>query len=537
MKIYVAAYTDQGIRSIVTEHGGETLHWETSPYSRASRIDGARTKMDPENDLVFREINAFMATLPKERQQAIWDAYVEIHQIFEDNFDPLAKGQGRMQLVVKRIYDLVPYQEIHDWATMASIIHLPLNLKTHYGDKDPIDRTYLRQDYFDLTVMAIALRFMVPIWGEYIPRLKDDVDNDFKEYTAVMLLYRTYITTSAPYQRLRVYIESWISSMSTQGNVFSALLAGLSSEKIPDWLLACTLVRRTSVVPIASESEGPNIITDVYQYVYNTMGSPGHKRFNGPVSEKTVRKDEKSDQQESLAESYKIKQQVSDGEVVAANVYVTDYVEDMTRSIDPTADLSKLNECLQSLRGLDHLVILQHHVTLTQWVLTSAISPHFIPLLSRNALLHAMASAQALLWHWGFTDLAALLSAREARQLEDEFVSAQESRARIPNDVLNELVAIYSYSYPVKGKLVTPKQSNPGSRAVDAFYQLVASSDWYLNAPKALVAHTHRIPGSRKMYVPVDIRVQLAKLLIHLYHQRIAFNERSRLAAFPLRDS
>lgn len=532
MQFHVAEFTDSGIKSITLSHGSDSMTWETRPYARASRIDGSKAQVNLTDDMVFREINSFLQTLPEERQKAIWDAYVDIYQLFEANFDPMAI-QGRMQANIKRIYDQIPYEELYEWAKFSSHIRLPIGLKAEYGDNDPVELTYLRQDYFELAVLAIASRPMVPIWGEYIPRIKDDAGTNFKEYFAVKLLYRTYITSCQPYQRLRVYIEASIGSKSKQGNLFSAVLAGLSSAEIPDWLLASTLVRRTSVVPISAESEGPNIITDVYQYVSNTLRSPGHRRFSGPISPKQVRKDEKADQQESLAESYKIKQEVSDGDVVMANIFTQNTVG-IAQAMDPTVDLEKLRVCEESIQVLENQPIMQHQLVLTQWVLAAAISMRYIPLLAKPALLRAMAVAQALLWHWGFNDLASLLTAREVKQDQDEFISSQETWSKIPKELMEKLVAIYPYPYPVKGKNVTPRQANPGSRAVDGLYELIYGSDWYLYAPRALVAVTNRIPGMRKMYVPTDIRIQLANLLIHLYQQRLDYAERSPLKAYPL---
>jgi hypothetical protein len=533
MRYHVAEFTDQGLKSITISHGEDAMTWDARPYARASRIDGNKAVVDPANDLVFREINAFIATLSAERQQVMWETYSEIWALFEQNYDPMAL-KGRLQKAIKRIYDQVPYQELHEWATMSSMIQLPQNLKTHYGENDPEDLTYLRQDYFDLTVLAIAARPMVPIWGEYIPRIKDQIETTFKEYEAVKLLYQTYITSCVPYQRMHRYMEASIGNKSKLGNMFSALISGLASSDMPDWLLANTLVRRTSVVPIASSNDGPNIVTDVYQYVNNTLRSPGHRRFAGPYAEKTVRKDEKSDQQESMAESYKIKQELSDGEVVMANIYMQQ-AHAIALAIDPTIDLEKLNWCVEAIGAMEVQPILKHQLTLTQWVLYSVISTKYVPLLSKTALLSGMAVTQALLWHWGYFDLAGLLTTREVKQDNEEFVSAQETRAKIPKEIMDEMVVVFPNPYPVKGKNVTPRQSNPGCRSVDVFYNLIANSDWFMFGPRQLVALTNRQPASRKMYVPADIRIQLARLLLHLYTKRLEFDARSKLAAFPVR--
>lgn len=526
MHIFVAEYTDSGIKMVTIAHGTEAITWETRPYIRASRIDGANQKASPEHDLIFREINAFFASLPGERQEKIWRCYLAVNELFEAGYDPIAI-QGRWQEVIEALYAQIPYDELREWASVNGVINLPMNLKTAYDEKDPIELTYLKQDYFELAVLAIACRPMVPIWGQYIPRLKNDVDNTFKEFVAVNLLYKTYLPVCQPYERLRRYVEASISAKSKPGNVHSALLKGLSSITLPDWLLACCLVRRTSVVPISGEVNGPNIITDVYQYVRNTLMSSSSRRFAGPISDKQPRTDDKSDQQESLAESYKIKQEVSDGDVEMAQAYLSDPLR-VARAIVPHISPELVQKCEIAVTQLMMEPLNQHHLTLTQWVLAPAISMNYIPLVTKPALIKAMAATQAVLWHWQMYDLAALLGGVEIVSQDDEYVSVQEARSdKLSKEIVEELEKIFQNGYPDKGKNITVRQTNPGYVAVDTFHRLLAGKDWMLMVPAELLPHTGRVHGSRKMYVPVDLRLQVAKLLIMLYHNRLEFAERS----------
>jgi len=535
--ITVSEFQEQGFKSLTLSRGlgsKEKMVWDARTYSRASRTKGLVATEDPFKDAVFREINAFIATLSGARQQKIWDAYVEIYELFNSKYEMISLT-NRLQNAVAKIYAEIPYEELYQWAETSPLIHIPRNIKTSYGENDPVDMTYLRQDYFDLAVLAIASRPMVPIWGEYIPRIKDDVDNTFKEDVAVKLLNKTYIPHCPPYQRLLRFIEVSITNRAKEATLFSAMLAGLSSSNMPEWLLANTLVRRTSMVPISTSDDGPNLITDVYGYVDTTLRSPGHRRFSGPITPKRIKKDDKTEQQESLAESYKIKQEVSDGDVAMANFYIRQTVS-IFEDMDPAADPVKLEACSGAVNVLENQDIHHFQKTLVQWVLCPVLFPRYIPLLTKPALLDAISLTQALLWQWGFVDLAALLTAKELKQ-GDEFVSPQESRSKIPADLMAQLSVIYPNTHSTKEKQSTPRLTNPGVRSIDAAYTLIASSDWLLQAPAELQALTSKVHGSRKMYVPTDIRIQLAQLLIHLYHQRLDYAARSPLADYPLQSA
>jgi hypothetical protein len=537
MHINVSEFAEQGFKAITISKGlgdKDKMVWDTRTYGRASRTKGLEATTDPFKDAIFREINAFIATLPGARQQRIWDAYVEIYELFNESYEMIALG-NRLQNAVAKIYAEIPYEELYAWAETSPMIHIPHNLKTAYGENDPVDMTYLRQDYFDLAVLSIAARPMVPIWGEYIPRIKDDVDNTFKEYVAVKLLNKTYIPNCPPYHRLLRYIEASISHRAKEATLFSAMLAGLSSSNMPEWLLANTLVRRTSMVPISNNNDGPNLITDVYGYVDTTLRSPGHRRFSGPISPKRIKKDDKSEQQESLAESYKIKQEVSDGDVQMANFYIRQ-PSDILLDMEPQVDMAMFEATKATIVAVEHQDVHLFQKTLVQWVMTPVLSPRYIPLLNKPALLDAMSITQTLLWNWGFFDLASMLTAKELKQ-EDEFVSPQETRSKIPTDLLNLMMEIYPNTYSVKEKQVTPRLTNPGVRSIDAAYGLISSSDWLLNAPQELQARAAKVHGSRKMYVPTDIRVQLAQLLIHLYKHRLDYAERTQPADAPLQSA
>src|SRR5690606_22049939 len=80
---------------------------------------------------------------------------------------------------------------------------------TDYGDK-PQARTYLRDDYRELVIFALALRPMVPIWGEYIRTSGDIAGNVYKEYAAMRLMINSWPSKCKPRERLLEYLENLI---------------------------------------------------------------------------------------------------------------------------------------------------------------------------------------------------------------------------------------------------------------------------------------------------------------------------------------
>jgi len=531
----VQEFNERGLRTVVTSFNNESLAWDARAYAKASRIDGVNAIIGPEKDLVFKEINAYLKSLPNEKQARMWEAIKRLHDVITTTQE-LLLAKAKLQNLVKALYDEIDYEDLRRWCSMSSLIQIPLTIKADYEDNDLRETTYLRSEYFDLLVLAIACRLMVPIWSEYMQRIRDQVSNTTREYEAVQLLYKSRIIQWQPYTRFHQYMQRSISNKAKASTLQSVTLSGISTDEFPDWLLANTLVRRTCVAPLDTTHEGPNIVTDAYAYVSSTLRSTGHKRFAGSITDKESHRNEKSEQKESPAEAYKIKQQIADGETVQASVYAHDYIESLVYALAPDMDPDKLKACLDGMEELaDRFLPLPHQIVLTQWVNYTVFNPGYARTIQRASLLRLMAGTQAILWHWGFYDLAALVSATEIQRSEDEFLSMQESWSKIPNDLMDRMQQIYPHALPTKAKQSTLRQSNAGALSVEAFYRLLTDKDWYLQCPAPLFTLTSHVANTRKMYVPSDIRSQLATLLIRLYDERKAFRARRHeaLEEFP----
>lgn len=540
MKLYISETTDLGLKSVTAEHNGQYLLWEARLlYGKLSSVAGNSVATDGTDDGVFREINAYWSTLSAEKQDAIWREYTVIYELFQGDYDQRAII-SKLQMAVARLYQQMSYEDAFAWAEGNALIKIPQELKTQYDPGEVHDTTYLRRDYFELTVLAILIRPMVPIWAEYVPRIKDDVKNTHKEYGGLKLIFRSWLTQCPPYLRLLSFMQAWLErpgkNSQKQSMIFSAMLDGLAEEEISVWLLANVLVRRTSTVSInkTGTSSGGGIISDIYNYVKVTLNGSGSRRFAGQISEKTPSDRKDDGGKESVAESYKLKEQQSAGDLTMVDEAVKDSLNMMLR-IDPTADPHKLNLCIEASEALQGIDLNDFQLGLIQWVFAPAVSTDQIPIMPRPSLLPLAMAAQALLWHWGYPDLAGLLTARELMVASDEFVSSGEARIKIPNELIERMAPIYPHPYQPKGKNDSLRATLPGVDSVETMFAIISGSDWMLTCHKQLAGLvSSRLQGSRKMYLPGNIRVQLGELLIHLYHVRLAFYERSPLKNHPL---
>lgn len=487
-------------------HKGKCTTWDAGMYDRTSRGAGAA---------IFNEINAYWATLPANRQQAIWDVYEKIQETFETVFDS-NKLHSTLVALTKELLEQHPLDEIDYWIKIRSNLKIPASMKEAYGPNDPRDRTYLRADYAGLMILAIALRPMVPVWGEYIRRIKDESGSNYKEYLALGLLARSGIIRSEPMLRLRRYIEA---SVGTDTVTLSSVIGGLGSAELPEWLLGLALTRPVVLVNISECDDRNNIISNIYRVVKNSIDTLNRK-FSGAINEKRRVNDAVDDDNSSLAENYKVKQEISDGDLVILSVYTED-TNAMALKVDPTVDLELVQLCQRELSRHGQLEINQHHLTLTQWSLKPAISARGIPSLNKPSLLRAMSVTQALLWHWGFIDLALLVAASPVLAQGEEMLGVVESRSRIPREHVARLMELYPYYQNIGGRQITERQQNPAVKAIELLTRTITRCDWDVIGPNRLLQLGKDSLTGKRMIAPADIKKQLADLIIFLAEKEI----------------
>jgi hypothetical protein len=149
-------------------------------------------------------------------------------------------------------------------------------------------------------------------------------------------------------------------------------------------------------------------------------------------------------------------------------------------------------------------------------VMAPAIPPKGIPFLTKPALLRAMAVTQAVLWHWGFYDLAALVMAVPKVTSKDSTVGSLENRGRIPREVGELLTVRYPHYRKSRSRDKSVRQLNAPCRAIDGYCDMIMHTDWQLFCPPALLDKANRFGKTNRMIVPTDIRGQLGNLIIEI---------------------
>lgn len=484
---------------MVTSHLGKEIRWNVTTYNR---ID-----MEGYTDN-FREINRFLGTRTAVQQQNIYETLLEIREVL-DEIMPFNVLQGELIHLVTKLYSYITLDEMEMYISYKATITYPSDLKESYGLSDVNrSRTYLKHEYRGLVLIVLALRIMVPIWGVYMHDNDGRVGSQFKHYKALHLLHNTPLMNSPQMARLRDYVDTNIIGARDRSN---AVLAGISTEELPEYILADLLVRGISTKSLDATPQGSSIITQVYAHVKRSVRDVV-RRFD-PTEEKFRSGDGEQEDRSSQLEQYKKTQSVSIGDIEMHKYFLTQY-EDLIVKIDPSIDMNKLVECQLAMKNRSRLVIDKHNSLLVQWVVasTGVVEPRCVPELNYLEMLGLIAVTQALLWHWGFIDLALIVSSNIDR---DQIAITTGSRTQASRNTMNILNEVYPYQQTNKSP---SNNKNLAHLAVDEYEKNLRNRYLKARVPRELKEYYEANSTAHGWLCPNNVLTQLTDMLAYIHH-------------------
>lgn len=498
----------QNPRDILVQHGDMVIEFNIAKLS----------KKDSNMDLIIGDINKFYSSLPLGTQDAIWDYYVEAHEIIRETVDS-NRLHVRLRNVVSKLYSVIPYKSVEEFVERDAKIRYPRDLRTQYGEGAPnTPLTYLRHEYQQLLTLVVYLRPMLPIWGEYISVISEEAGAQHKEYQASRLMRDTQLIHCPPYIRLQEYINAFVAGESAP---IEAILGSLGSEQIPDWLLSIAMIRRLTFCELVTERdhlEPTNVVSNIYNYIRSRLeGLP--KAFGGNVRDKKPmgRADKgNGEDNTSIPELYKMKEPITEGSIVVLAEYLSNPVR-VAKHVEPKITAALVQTCLRNLKNNRKLSYHRDQITIIQYCLSKVIPARGIPHLENEALTNATAVTQALLWYRGIYDLAALMSCEPVEIDGNFFVGTQKLKLEQPH--IEALLAKYPHVQPQrnpkKDTLLNRQKQNVAYRAIESITESLDEVAWKLNAPEELLQHNTMVQVDEGYKIPPTIKAQLADLILN----------------------
>lgn len=470
---------------------------------------------------VFDYLNNYWAQLPEKEQLAIYNIYVEIGNIFSSVYD---RNQLAFELTQKSVelLNAHEYDRMYRWVMLSPDIIIPQEaFETEYiysvDRRWTREQTYIRSDYTKLVALSLVMRTMIPVWGEFISSTRRETGTVYKEYYAHQLIRKAKILESEPHLKLCEYIESTINANNSSINnrISSTVVDGVSSEDLPNWMLGLVTIRRLCIGDISGRDPRAHLVSFIHKFITQKMNGADTSP-DRIVKEKAYRTDgNELDQKLSSVERYKIRHQLSPGSIVELEYSVSNYKEVAKRlSANMTDEL--LERCMATAKLLKDYPIKDPQITLLRWVMKPVISSRGILYLSKETTITLLAVAQAVLWLRGHRFLSLFVTCHANPSTDVFNVGVIDSRSRIPKDMVQTINDIYPFQKQPNSKKTEGKNSNMAIRSIDGLTDQLSSHSWVMTADEQFLSEMFGTASTRRLNIPSDIKIQLAKLVIEI---------------------
>jgi len=501
MKLIPSQFNNKAVTAVKVEHGSQNIEWSIGLYDRA-------TLKRKEN--LFDNANLYLSTLDKDTHARIWNVYKDIFDSLEtvDNTEVL---QRMVTESVSDLYAILDVDNLRYWSSMHGQYTYPPNLADDYGPKHTKELTYLRKDYTGLLFLSTALRFMVPIWGEFIKRYKGITGTVYKEYLGAMILGQSELFTSPEVERLHEYIVATIGS----GKITpTAIHGGLGSADQPDWLLSLTLIRRLAIAE--SFDAEPSIISSIYNFLTSNIENMDKKfgQGNKVLDKHPPNGGGDIEDNSSVAENYRVNQMVSDAPAIINSVYVED-VKRLAWLIEPDLPESLLNACVNKLIKDSSLEIEPFRINLVGVIVREHISIRSLHSLDYVTLLRLIGLTQAILYFHEYVDLAQLITARgkdpDLSVIRSNMMGS-ESRSRLSKEHTEALNLLYPYYRQIGRSTERNKNDNVGIQFIESFNRDTLTREWYYQSPVQILERG--VGNGKPFFIPTNLKNILAGLIL-----------------------
>ena len=486
-------------------HKGQELNFSVSRFGREifQKVN------------VFEHINRFWDDLPIIQQDRVFDIYKEIQEAYDMHLNRQALTDYITDHVTE-LMDIHNLTTMNDWISFKTTITIPDKFVSDYvhdiNNNLSREKTYTRSDYKEIVALSLSMRCMIPVWGDYISTTRHDTGNDFKEFYAFQLLRKSYIINSQPILKLRTYIQHLTVDKHTPDNV----LRGISSEDFVYWLLALLCVKRLTIADIRGDNPEANIITYIYKFIVqkiqnrdnNTADSYKEKRFD----DKGVAN---SENKVSTLEKYKIKTNISPGEIVELEFVMRDIVS-AAQKLTSRLDMNMFQHSLETCQILMQYEILEPQFTLLSWVFKPVISPRGLYYLDKQIIVNALGALQTVLWARGHRYLALLATCHHITSEREMIVSPIDSKMRLPKEIADEVEKLYPFTrLSTSKKRIDNKNSNIAINDINELAEQLTSYSWRLTADSSLIEQELN-STSRRMTIKPDIKQIIGNLVVEI---------------------
>lgn len=449
------------------EYGDTVLKFQGAIFTR----DGLHPKRDPYDP--FEYINEYWASLPEDKRSQIFDIYSAVDYAF----DQVTDEDELYQELVDATRRLMVYHDLDRLRIFLSLnptVIVPDSVLEKLPDPNEsvftAEKTYTRADYYPLITFSLFLRTMIPIWGQYIAAVRENIENTRKEYVAMQILMDVGLFECEAMDRMRSYIESTLGSNQVDNN---RIMAGFSTEDTCFLLMAVTCIKKICLADISGRNSRSQVVAVLFKYIAHRLASGD---VNGiTIKETPAGEDSDSNGKHSVLEAYVKRVELGIGEIAEMESYYTK-LYDIAQRLEPTIDLNDVALSIESAQSLNNRRLTQVQTALLSWVIKNQITPHSAMYVSKRHLVGAVGMVEAVLWHRGFKYFAGLITSYAViGDSNDIAIGTISSREQLSQEKMKQIQIHYPYIWSRNKKGDTVKLEHPVLLAIEGVVDTMIS--------------------------------------------------------------
>ncbi len=466
-------------------------------------------------EFLFEEINEYIQKfITIDEQEAIFNLLSTIHNELESNDDPETIHNKTKQFL--NIYlNYFEFENVKKYVLNSSIV-IPDNFLDNFTyditKNITRDKTYTRDDYAELITLVFIIRATLPILSHYITIIKSDIGNEYKESYALSLLNHSKIYNHRSMHKLLEYIQATVNIK--EFNEKEIAIKGITIEEFEEILLAKTLIRRLLVSDFKDVNSNHNLITYVYKFM-NQIRKEYENKMTDKVNIKQPISSGESESSLSSLEQFKLKQDVSIGDIVTLEHYLKDD-NDIINKLYPNLNRELLNVFYQYYKILEKQVLYSPQINLLRILFKNIISPKNILYLPKDKIVKFISIGATILWQEELYFLSLLIGGT-TKNTQEIVISSTGSRGRLSTEIQNKLNIYYPYNYLKRdGNFSKNKPVNVAIDTIDKIINEFSTNIWYSNLPIEMLrkAMGDENYNDNKIIIPHNIRNELGTLFI-----------------------
>ena len=342
-------------------------------------------------------------------------AQAEVYSIFHDTFikeHSQSYGEYRvvkeMEQKVKRLVELMDYERWKIWfRQFKPLLPIPETVKdTFKYDPDTgttSEKTYITDEYIDLTGLIVFIRMLSPIYIEYFNYCKQVSSHPF--YLLFRLFVDSDIQECPEIEKLRRYIEANQQTLiGTSKNEHLIIGAGLSDDDALDYLVAEVIFNKLLTIDFFNKK------CNIVSFIFQTIKYKGNFVSSESSSIRTIsNRGDTGREDHSYFEDYRKTSTVAVGTFVEIQESLNDPVYLANDLGYPDFDFDAYNKELSTVNQLLKQPPENLQIYLLGWFLSRAVNPRALFYIEKRKIAELRVFAKVALMNTKHSFIGALL--------------------------------------------------------------------------------------------------------------------------------